>query len=266
MAFNYLNSEVPPGEENWLKIYRYDPTSQSWVLLKTKLYPENNLAVATLPQPGAGLYALMSSLEIPLAGPGWDWFGYPVETDPLRAPADALKSINGYYTTVYWYNGLDRGDPWKMYSVKAPRWANDLKEMRFGEAYRIHLKKSVNLYLKGSDNTLSSAALLELPASYFGAVVASGLTPTAGLPVSAWVDGALCGASSTLLENGEMVYAINVFADGPDTPGCGAPGKIITFQVGEQLIPITAVWENSDVHEFLLGNGYSLYLPGVTSQ
>ena len=87
-------------------------------------------------------------MPVPLHGPGWDLFSYPVETS--RTITQALTSIDGLYTTVYWYDGSDPLDPWKVYDVSAPAWVNDLSILQFGEAYWINLLQAITLRLKGN--------------------------------------------------------------------------------------------------------------------
>ncbi len=95
IAFSYLGSDVPPGEEPWLRVYYLN--GATWRQLSTRLDTTNNMASARVQ--GPGVYALMSSIEIPLYGPGWDIFGYPIlETRPVT---EALISISGFYTTVH---------------------------------------------------------------------------------------------------------------------------------------------------------------------
>ncbi len=62
--------------------------------------------MASTPTQGPGVYALMSSIEITIDGPGWNLFAYPVAAN--RPVTDALISITGYYTTVYGYKPADR--------------------------------------------------------------------------------------------------------------------------------------------------------------
>ena len=50
-------------EENWLRVYYMAPGSGEWAILDTSLDTYHNTASA--PAQGEGLYALMSSLEIP---------------------------------------------------------------------------------------------------------------------------------------------------------------------------------------------------------
>jgi hypothetical protein len=80
------------------------------------------------------------------------------------------------------------------------------------------------------------------------------------------VDGHLCGQGQTIEVSGEVVYSINVFADGPGgAPGCGAPGREVTFEIGSQVMEPTVTWDNSRVWELALSPAfqYRVYLPLV---
>ncbi len=99
--------------------------------------------------------------------------------------------------------------------------------------------------------TVTGASAQGPPATYYGPVLAGpGFTPTAGMLVTAWIDGNLCGQSETLEVSGQIVYTINVLAEGPGgAAGCGALGRVVTFQVGFQVMVSTAKWDNSRVWE-----------------
>jgi hypothetical protein len=272
ISFGYLGSEVPPGEEGWLKVYFWD--GDVWHPLSTRLDTYHN--VASAPIQGAGLYALMSSIEIPLYGPGWNLFSYPVET--TRPVTEALLSISGYYTTVYGYDATDPGDPWKVYDVTAPDWVNDLEVLEFGHGYWVNVSETVTLFLKGAsddalqraqDTTLTTASNIPSPpATYYGEVLdGPSFGATIGLPVMAWVDGNLCGQSWTREVRDQVVYTVNVFAEAPaGRVGCGMPGRTVTFKVGSQTMRPTAVWDNSGVWELALSSDFRVYLPLVIKE
>ena len=174
----------------------------------------------------------MSTIEIALYGPGWDQFAYPVNA--VRPIADALVSIEGAYNTVYWFDGADPVDNWKVYSPDIPPWVNDLTDLRFGEGYWIHLTESITLRLQGAgfiDQTQAPAQQLP-PATYYGPVLpAENFTPRPGMKVFAWTGGVKCGQAKTQLVDGQVVYSINVSADGSVTPGCGREGGVVHFQI-----------------------------------
>jgi hypothetical protein len=83
ISFQYLGMDVLLSglPEKNLAVY-YLPDSGFWQWLETRLNQNQNFASA--PMPGPGLYALMSSLDIPLYGPSWNVVSYPLhESRPV---------------------------------------------------------------------------------------------------------------------------------------------------------------------------------------
>ena len=260
LDMGYMERDVPAGEETWIKIYRWNEEAAEWEALTTTVDPTENTAFAVVP--GAGLYALMSTIEIPLFGPGWDQFAYPVQA--VRPITDALQSIEGVYNTVYWYDGSDVTDYWKVYSPEVPAWVNDLNYLQFGEGYWIHLTRSITLKLQGAGFQEEDQAPAQQmpPATYYGLVLPSeNFTPTAGMEVLAWTNGKKCGQGMTQLIDGQVVYSVNVSADGPLTPGCGKVGGVVHFQVGEYKMVSTAYWDTDRVWYVDLSTRAWLYFP-----
>jgi hypothetical protein len=260
LDMGYMERDVPAGEESWIKIYRWDEGAGEWVPLATTVDTTENTAFAVIP--GAGLYALMSTIEIPLYGPGWDQFAYPVQA--VRPIADALVSIEGVYNTVYWYDGADPADNWKVYSPDVPSWVNDLTDLQFGEGYWIHLTKSIILKLQGAgflDQTQTPAQQMP-PATYYGPVLASeNFTPEPGMEVFAWTGGVKCGQGITQLVDKQVVYSINVSADGSLTPGCGKEGSVVHFQVGDYKMVTAVSWNTDRVWYVPLSTQAWVYIP-----
>jgi hypothetical protein len=263
LSFMYAGSEVPAGEESFLRLYFWDGVE--WRILPTELDPEHNNA--SCPVQGPGLYALMSSIEVPLYGPGWNNIAYPLlESRPVT---QALLSIGGFYTTVYGYDAA--GETWHMYDVNAAPYANDLAVLEYGRGYWINVTKGITLYLGGisSEGPLAHELLsLQSPPSTFYGPVLSGIdfTPSAGMPVAAYVSGILCAEGETLLHEGEVVYAVHVLADGPGgAAGCGSPGDEIVFEVDGQAMTPRPAWDNNRVRRLPLepDTGYEIYLPLV---
>jgi hypothetical protein len=202
----------------------------------------------------------MSSFEIPLDGPGWNNVAYPIqETRPVT---QALLSISGYYTTVY---GYDTGtDTWHMYDVTAQPYANDLDVLEYGHGYWINVSQAITLYLPGDSTIgpLETVALQSPPSSFYGPVLGGvDFTPTAGMPVTAMVNGAVCAQGETIPYEGDVVYALHVVGG----PGCGTPGDEIVFEVDGQSMAPRPVWDNSRVRRLPLepDEGYEIYLPLV---
>ncbi|HVG10277.1 MAG TPA: RHS repeat-associated core domain-containing protein [Thermoanaerobaculia bacterium] len=83
---------------------------------------------AAMPNPGT----LADETAIHLC-PGWNLIGFPAEqARPVRT---ALSSIEGKYTRVFGFDPADPADPWELYDVTVPSWANDLDLMQPGRGY-----------------------------------------------------------------------------------------------------------------------------------
>jgi hypothetical protein len=244
LSFNYLGTEVPASEENWLQVYYWEGTV--WSKLPTQLDTYHNIASA--PTQSEGLYALMSTIEIPLHGPGWDTFAYPVPG--TRATGEALEPIEGYFSVVYGYVQTDGKDPWKVYGEHAPDWVNELKNLRFGQAYWIHMTESITLPLKGGV-TANGASLPIPPTTFYGAVTSGEtFTPSVGLTVTAWIDNHLCGESQMMEIEDQIAYVMDVLADDFGArAGCGAAGRWVHFKIGDEYMAPAVLWDNSQVQE-----------------
>jgi hypothetical protein len=264
IAFNYLGRDVPPGEETWLRVYHW--SGSSWQPLVTELDPEQNIASAFVD--GEGIYALMSTFEIPLYGPGWNLIAYPITEN--RLISDALQSISGTYTMVYGYDANDAVDPWKLFAPDAPDWVNDLERMEFGHGYWIYVTRNTILRMQGAqDFTLNTPSVVDNfgapPATFFGSVRAfAGFSPQPGMEITAWIDGHQCGQSTIQEINGQIVYAINVFAEDPsETSGCGRNGSLVSFKVVNQLLVTSASWQNTGLQNLLLEYVVERFLPVI---
>ena len=282
VSIQYLSNDVQVAgaDENDLTLYYWD--GGEWLILDTELNTYFNLASA--PSQGEGVYALMASVQIPLYGRGWNLIGYPIrETRPV---IEALRSIEGYYTIVKGYEPTaSRRNRWRIYSPKSPDWVNDLEVLEFGKGYWIRATENVTWYISPAP-ALAMASFSEIPpppATYYGVLLAGAdFVPTAGMTVTAWVDGSMCGQGQTLEVDGEIVYSIHVLAEDENTGvGCGVPGETVTFQVEEPATPAmgmmmashmgatvmatTVEWDNDELVEIALDpdwNGqWRIYLP-----
>jgi len=92
------------------------------------------------------------------------------------------------------------------------------------------------------------------PATYYGPVLAGiGFSPAAGMAVTAWIEGNLCGQSSTMVVEGQVAYTVDVLAEGlGGAEGCGALGRRVTFEVGSQIMEPNVGWDNSQAWELPL--------------
>jgi hypothetical protein len=258
----YMSDEVPVGGEPWLRLYFWD--GAAWQQLPTTLDAYQNSATA--PSQGAGLYVLMSSIAIPLSGPGWNLIAYPLMAS--QPVTQALLSIDGYYTTVYgWDAEALSGNEWLVYNTSVPRWVNDLEVLEFGHGYWIQVTDTITLYMGMSAEQSNRPEMIGLPpATYYGTVQpgpGGGAAP--GMVVTAWVDGRQCGQATTRLEGGQVVYAIKVLAAGAGAAqGCGLPGKPVSFRVNGQVAYTAATWDNEQVFELPLAlTPFKVFLPFV---
>ena len=173
---NYLNSEVPFGEESSLTIYFLpmcggsgagqppmgayrlflplvarsgtSTCAPTWRALSTTRDADSDLVSAATQ--GEGLYVILSSIDIPLHQ-GWNDVSYPVaESRPVSV---ALASIAGKYTSVCAYRSEDVSNPWHCYGSGTPpfgdNWINDLTTLEFG-SYWIYATQAVTLSLEGA--------------------------------------------------------------------------------------------------------------------
>jgi hypothetical protein len=242
ISLAYAAGDVPGGEEAWIRAYYWD--GASWTILPTTLDTYQNTAAA--PVMGPGVYALMSSYQIWLY-PGWNNFAYPVYGS--RPVTESLASIQGHYGSVYLYDPGDPADPWKLYDPNVPAWVNDLEALSFGHGYWISMTQDIaasggiTLYLKGAGMGMGLPTLPEgvavPPSTFYGQ--ASG---AAGQAVTAWVGGALCGQGTTREADGQVVYVVDVLA-AYQLPGCGAPGRAVSFRVGDAWSPQVGLWSDA---------------------
>lgn len=263
----YLGDEVPHDQESSIQVYFLDEGAESphWEEQETRLEIIHNEASAKIVKPG--LYALMTSIKVPLSNPGWNLlYFYPGATQPIT---DALAYSQNYYTTVYGYDATDTDDPWKVYDVSVPpEWAplvDDLANLEYGQAYWIRATEAITLYLRGNAQNspafaLQGAGILSAPpATYYGSV--PGATPGVTLTVQALVNGVLCGQTQTQTRSiggrPQVVFAINVRAVGAGSDaGCGTPGQPVIIRVGQQVFG--TLWDNNRVHQLM-----QIYLPAI---
>jgi hypothetical protein len=258
---SYMADDVPAGGEPWLRLYYWDGLTWQQVPSTLDVYYNN----VSAPVEGEGLYALMSSIEMPLYGPGWNLFGYPVQgTRPI---AEALVSLDGFFTTVYDWEATDP-DPynrWRIYDVTWDPAYNTLHALTFGDTYWITVTQDISLYLKAGIDRASSpgASLLIPPATFYGPVLpGSGFAPAVGMEVLAWISHKLCGRGETMDLDGQVVYRVSVLSDEPGyAAGCGRLGQVVGFTVDGQPMAPRGRWDNASVRELPLFSKYSVYLP-----
>ncbi|GIK71607.1 MAG: hypothetical protein BroJett021_05950 [Chloroflexota bacterium] len=271
ISFGYLGEQVPASEEGFLRIYfwqqdatvclQYGLTTPCWESLYTFRDVEYNLASARTK--GPGLYALLSSFEIPLTNIGWNNFAYPVPQS--QTVASALASLEGAYTIVYGYQPGESGDAWKVYGPDTPDWVSDLKELRFGQGYWIYTTRATTLYLAGQQTVQAASAdrLTLPPATFYGSVAPTDhLTPQPNMVVTAWIGDRLCGQSQTQLQGGSVVYSIKVAADdGSVYAGCGIVGRTVSFQVDGVHLAAQGVWDHTRLQDLSFRRSNQLFIP-----
>jgi hypothetical protein len=272
MYWTYMSDDVPTGEEAWVRVYHWNTGTSQWEVLATTVDTYHNSASARCN--GPGLYALMSSYEVPLYGPGWNLVSYPLqESMPV---VDALMSVTGSYSTVFEYEAS--AGTWAMYDVTVSppyTFVNALEVLRFGYGYWINASEAVTWQVSGGD-TYAAAAQVEgsatsqyppyPPATYYGEVWAgSGFVPAAGMEVLAWVEGHLCGRGETVAMGDAVGYRVHVFAaSGGQYSECGVPGQMVRFEVGGYGMAESAEWDTSQIWKLDLSpeqEQYRVYLP-----
>jgi len=264
IGFNYDEGAVPPGEERFLQVYYYQ--NNTWVPLTTTLDTDRNTALA--PTQAAGLYVLVSSFQVRLPAAGWNLFAYPVQA--TRPVTEALLSIAGQYTTVYGYVVTDTVNPWRLYDVQAASkgYVNDLLNLEYGNGYWINVSAAAVLKFKGESSTAAPFApdtnppFALPPATLYGLVPArDGFVPMAGMTLTAFINGVACGQAVTRDYGGQVVYVLNVFADGMGSEGCGASGRVVTVKAGATTLG-TVAWSVGAVQEVTLAPAnLQLFLP-----
>jgi hypothetical protein len=154
-----------------------------------------------------------------------------------------------------------------VYATRAPGWVNNLGELRFGESYWISLTQAITLQLGGgSASALAGVTNLQSPpATYYGQVLAGrGLTPVEGMTVTAWVNGKQCGQGRTLSVDGQVMYKLYVFGDGPGgAAGCGDVGRKVIFKVDSQSMSPEVMWDHNQVWQVDLDPTWRVYLPVI---
>jgi len=279
ISINYLGRNIADDKEKLLHIYFWDGTQ--WSEEETEIDEYHNRAVADLQ--GAGIYALMYSIDIPLANTGWNLFAYPLsQPTPVL---DAFASIDGLYSTVYGYDAFeaDQFERWALYDPTSPAWVNDLNELTPSRGYWININDTdtatVTLKLRdissasvtAASSTTASSIPAVPPATYYGQISAQdALILSAGISVQAWVGDLLCGQGQTKEVDGQIVYVVTVYAKGSSSiEGCEASGDTIRFTLDGQALPASnAVWNSERVHEHNLtvrnDSSREQYLPFVS--
>ena len=108
------------------------------------------VAEATIPEGGPEPV----TTSIPLC-PGWNLIGFPSSSP--RPVGAALASIAGSYLRVFGFDPNDSDDPWEVFDVAVPAWANDLTELRPGRGYWIYVTAATTLEVSNQDDLPTAA-------------------------------------------------------------------------------------------------------------
>jgi RHS repeat-associated protein len=144
---------------------------------------------------------------------GWNLIGYPL-AQPRPVPA-ALSSIAGKFRRVYGWDPADPIDPWEVFDVAVPAWANDLELMQPGRGYWLYATQDTTLVF--SNAGLPPEVEITAPAN---AAVITAPTDVVG------------SVTSDLLERWTLAYrlkgetgAFTIFASGNTPVASGVLGK-----------------------------------------
>ncbi len=109
--------------------------------------------------PSDGILPATTTIEL---CEGWNLIGFP--TGEPRHPHAALSSIAGKWQRIFGYDAFDSEDPWEVFSVDVPDWANDLQVMQPGRGYWILANEAVTLEIRneGPQPTVAIAAPADL--------------------------------------------------------------------------------------------------------
>lgn len=274
ISLSYQGGDVPPGEENGLRMYYYDENKGQWIKLEGSAPDSNyNFVVGQVEETGEGLYMLMSSMEIPLEE-GWNLVGYPLQaSQPITA---ALASITGTYSILYAYDKGDSEEPWRVAdpvdqlmggSKGNPPPVDQINSLDFGRGYLIYVTEPdpVTLILTGGtpyplpkkddiDRPSSVESLLsagvsfgEPPAAFYVEIPSSEVVPPNPV-LRAFVDDQLCGSATLQSAKEGEPYGgtILVSARNAQQPGCGAVGSLVEFRLQHESdkVMATGVWDN----------------------
>jgi hypothetical protein len=86
-----------------------------------------------------GLVPVTTEIHLYTNAGGWNLVGYPSATNrslPLVLSANGLGTD---FTYVYTYRAFDLSDPWKLFKLSSPPYANDLTELLPGWGYWIRV-------------------------------------------------------------------------------------------------------------------------------
>ncbi|MGB0385858.1 MAG: FG-GAP repeat domain-containing protein [Ardenticatenaceae bacterium] len=274
IMFAYMQRQVPGDNDQRLRIYHSPDNGQSWQPLNTQLDIGRNLA--STPIRGAGIYTLISTIQVRLSRVGWNTFTYPIAE--TRAITSALASIEAQYTSVYY--DQPNSPEWQLYDqTVADEFSdlvNDLSHLQDGRGYSIYATEAITLYIAPGSHTRHQRTTRGSqfpPATYYGWITPNdSFQPTVGMTIKARIGDTVCGESTIQQLNGQLAYKLQVKAEDPfgQPNGCGTNQQTIVFEVGNSLIKAAPrTWNNSQAQYHPLPEGFDspknkLYLPLIT--
>ncbi len=101
-------------------------------------------------------------------------------------------------------------------------------------------------------------AVPPLPSSFYGEVKLNGANVPEGTEVTAWIDGVRYASTTTIIHEGNSVYAFDVPGDDPSTLDViegGTQGQSIEFRIGNLVAHNSAIWQSGTFVEHNLSAG-----------
>ena len=272
LAYDYLQRDVPDGYEYTLHVYFLPDGSMEWQRLNTTVDQDENRAIADMPLEGAGIYALVATIEMPALEAGWNLFAYPVPT--TRTVSLALASIADDYSTVVEENA---DGSWLVYDQTVisdqPEFApfvNNLAHLTFGHSYWIYALTDTVPFIGVPGSGVGMAAAELPPGIIYGWLMPPANVPiSAGDTVTAVINNTVCG-SGIVTDSVGTQLAYKVFIQADNGNGCGAEGRVVSFIINGYtfadtfLLPIEGDW-NRQARFYSLGGGQRVYLPMVVN-
>ena len=106
-----------------------------------------------------------------------------------------------------------------------------------------------------------------MPSSFYGLAGENGANVPVGTVISAWINGVQYAETPCLLYDGNSVYAMDVPADDPGTPGTtegGLEGDLVIFKIGGIVANQTGIWHggiNQELDLSIIITLERIYLP-----
>jgi hypothetical protein len=123
------------ASNNWMK---YSPTAPEYSNSLNNLDEKMGFwihmtAAGTLNVVGS--VPVTTTISLLTAGGGWNLVGYPSSVDRDLPAALSDNGVGADFSLIYAYHASETTDPWKLFSLTAPVWANDLTKLSPGWGY-----------------------------------------------------------------------------------------------------------------------------------